>query len=111
MQRDVSIREAAVNYPIDGNLQWENMGIIPGLSESDFMARQRYLGDHRCVCMCVCGVCVCMCVCVCLCVCLCMCVLQGERQKVKRSANCSTTESTDPLCQETWLLYCALHSL
>lgn len=39
----------AANRPNDGNLQWENVGIIPGLSESDFMSRQRYLGDNRCV--------------------------------------------------------------
>lgn len=40
--------ETAADYASSGGLQWETMGIIPGLSESDFMARQRYLGDHRC---------------------------------------------------------------
>lgn len=42
----------AANCPNGNNLQWENVGIIPGLSESDFMSRQRYLGDNRCVYMC-----------------------------------------------------------
>ena len=48
---NVSAQETAASYPNDGSLQWENVGIIPGLSESDFMSRQRYLGEHRCVCV------------------------------------------------------------
>ena len=47
----VAPHETATDYANSGSLQWETMGIIPGLSESDFMARQRYLGDHRCACV------------------------------------------------------------
>ena len=43
--------ETAVDCVNSGSLQWETMGIIQGLSESDFMARQRYLVDHRCACV------------------------------------------------------------
>ena len=49
LSNESTSRETAANCPNGYNLQWENMGIVPGLSESDFMSRQRYLGDNRCV--------------------------------------------------------------
>ena len=36
--RDTATPDAA------NDIQWEPFGVIPGMSQSDFMARQRYLG-------------------------------------------------------------------